>query len=67
MMNDGGAAGGAMSSSIEGSSIMNRLTPALLVAASLTLAGCAGGVKPPKGDEVSPDLPRVTIEVKGMT
>ena len=43
---------------------MRRWTPVVIV--GVFLAGCSGE-DPTKGDQVSPELPRVTVEVKGMS
>ena len=48
---------------------MRRLSPALL-ALGVALVGCqpgGGDGKPSKGDQVKPELPRVTVKVDGMT
>ncbi len=46
---------------------MRRWSPSLLLLGA-ALAGCnPGGNSPSKADQVRPELPRVTVEVKGMT
>jgi hypothetical protein len=43
---------------------MRRITPLTLLL-GFALAGCDSG--PSAGDKVKPELPRVTVEVKGMS
>jgi hypothetical protein len=48
---------------------MRRWSPALLVL-GVALVGCGpggGDGKPAPGDQVKPELPRVTVKVDGMT
>jgi hypothetical protein len=44
---------------------MRRTSPALFLL-GLVLAGCGGRQPSTEGDTVKPNLPRVTVEVKGM-
>ena len=42
---------------------------AAVVVLGVALAGCGGGAgpEPSRADKVKPELPRVSVEVKGMT
>jgi hypothetical protein len=45
--------------------LIRKWSPILVL--GVALAGCNSGDSLSKGDQVKPELPRVTIEIDGMT